>query len=97
MVFALILIAFCVFLLLLSGDFAGIGTLLAVFGGIFVLLLVYVGVRSAIDPEYAKRIEREAEEERKRKREKDAASMRRAAKPGGWLYYARRNGFAPKK
>jgi len=60
-------IIFLCLLLLLCGAFTEVGILLAVAGGICILFVAYVGVRSIISPEYEERIKREAEEARKKK------------------------------
>jgi len=60
-------IIFLFLLLLLCGAFTEVGMLLAVVGGICILFIAYVGVRSIIDSEYEERIKREVEEARKKK------------------------------
>ena len=60
-------IIFLFLLLLLCGAFTEVGMLMAVVGGICILFIAYVGIRAALDPDYEKRIKREAEEEKRKK------------------------------
>lgn len=62
------IILLCLLLFLLfCGAFSEACMLLAVAGVLCILFIAYVGIRAALDPDYEKRIKREAEEEKRKK------------------------------